>query len=60
MWHRFLETKYYPAYMLNKAYLLQCISTHILYFIGSRDSLTGIATGYGLDDRGVGDLVPVG
>jgi hypothetical protein len=27
---------------------------------GIRDSLIGIATGYGLDDRGVGVRVPVG
>jgi hypothetical protein len=27
---------------------------------GSRDSAVGIATGYGLDDRGVGVRVPVG
>jgi hypothetical protein len=27
---------------------------------GSRDSSVGIATGYGLDDRGVGVRVPVG
>jgi hypothetical protein len=26
----------------------------------SRDSVVGIATGYGLDDRGVGVRVPVG
>jgi hypothetical protein len=26
----------------------------------SRGSVVGIATGYGLDDRGVGDRVPVG
>jgi hypothetical protein len=26
---------------------------------GSRDNVVGIATGYGLDDRGVGVLVPV-
>jgi hypothetical protein len=26
---------------------------------GSRDSVVGIATGYGLDDRGVGVRVPV-
>jgi hypothetical protein len=30
---------------------------HILF--GSRDSAVGIATGYGLDDRGVGVRVPV-
>jgi hypothetical protein len=28
--------------------------------IGSRDSVVGIATGYGLDDRGVGLRVPIG
>jgi hypothetical protein len=28
--------------------------------VRSRDSVVGIATGYGLDDRGVGVLVPVG
>jgi hypothetical protein len=28
--------------------------------IGSRDSVVGVATGYGLDDRGVGIRVPVG
>jgi hypothetical protein len=32
-----------------------CIETS-----GSRDSSVGIATGYGLDDRGVGVRVPVG
>jgi hypothetical protein len=31
-----------------------------LYERGSRDSVVGIATGYGLDDRGVGVRVPVG
>jgi hypothetical protein len=28
--------------------------------LGSRDSAVGVATGYGLDDRGVGIRVPVG
>jgi hypothetical protein len=28
--------------------------------LGSRDSIVGIASGYGLDDRGVGVRVPVG
>jgi glutamine synthetase len=28
--------------------------------LGSRDSVVGIATSYGLDDRGVGVRVPVG
>jgi hypothetical protein len=30
------------------------------FFTGSRDSVVGIATGYGLDYRGVGVRVPVG
>jgi hypothetical protein len=30
------------------------------YHCRSRDSVIGIATGYGLDDRGVGIRVPVG
>jgi hypothetical protein len=30
------------------------------YYYGSRDSVVSIATGYGLDDRGVGVRVPVG
>jgi hypothetical protein len=29
-------------------------------YVGSRDSVVGIATGYELDDRGVGIRVPVG
>jgi hypothetical protein len=32
----------------------------VLYPNGSRDSAVGIATGYGLDDQGVGVRVPVG
>jgi hypothetical protein len=34
----------------------------VAYFtrIGSQDSIVGIATGYGLNDRGVGVRVPVG
>jgi hypothetical protein len=31
-----------------------------LAILGSRDSVVGIATGYGPDDRGVGVRVPVG
>jgi hypothetical protein len=34
-----------------------CLAT---YFVQSRDSVVGIATGYGLEDRGVGVRVPVG
>jgi hypothetical protein len=35
-----------------------CFSTVIR--CGSRNSVVGIATGYGLDDQGVGVRVPVG
>jgi hypothetical protein len=40
-----------------------CISSYTagaITAIGSRDSVVGIANGYGLDDRGVGVRVPVG
>jgi hypothetical protein len=33
---------------------------HSIVYIRSRDSVVGIATSYGLDDRGVGVRVPVG
>jgi hypothetical protein len=32
----------------------------MIIFLHSRDSVVGIATSYGLDDRGVGVRVPVG
>jgi hypothetical protein len=32
----------------------------IISSFGGRDSVVGIATGYGLEDRGVGVWVPVG
>jgi hypothetical protein len=41
-----------------KCHFLHIKPCHIL--IRSRDSVVGIATGYGLDDRGVGVQVPVG
>jgi hypothetical protein len=31
-----------------------------LFIYGSRDSAVGIATGYGLEERGVGVRIPVG
>jgi hypothetical protein len=38
-----------------------CMYYCYVYYIGkSRDSVVGIATCYGLDDRGVGVQVPVG
>jgi hypothetical protein len=43
-------------YFRNKSYIL----LHIFVASVSRDSLAGIATGYGLDDRGIGVRVPVG
>jgi hypothetical protein len=36
------------------------ISLHVCYINNNRDTIVGIATGYGLDDRGVGVRVPVG
>jgi hypothetical protein len=38
--------------------ILQSVFLKIHYF-GSRDSAVGIATGYGLDDQGIGVRVPV-
>jgi hypothetical protein len=32
----------------------------ILFIVRTRDSVVGIANGYGLDDRGIGVRVPVG
>jgi hypothetical protein len=40
------------------AQLVLCCFSTVLNL--SRDSVVGIATGYGLDDRGVGVRVPVG
>jgi hypothetical protein len=40
----------------NTQFRKYCI---IILFFRSRDSSVGIATGYGLDDRGVGVRVPV-
>jgi hypothetical protein len=44
--------------------LFACQNLYITFILtvkgGSRDSVVGIATGYGLDDRGVGVRVPVG
>jgi hypothetical protein len=37
------------------------VNYHIInIYVGSRDSVVGITTGYGLDDQGVGVRVPVG
>jgi hypothetical protein len=33
---------------------------NIYFGFGSRDSVVGIATGYGLDDKGIGVRVPLG
>jgi hypothetical protein len=41
-------------------YERRSISIIILSGVGSRDSVVGIATAYGLDHRGVGVRVPVG
>jgi hypothetical protein len=57
------DLSFISLYNRNNAVLQQWILS--VYFIlrvtsGSRDSVVGIATGYGLDDRGVGVRVPVG
>jgi hypothetical protein len=40
--------------------LVETYFCEIITFMRSRDSVVGIATGYGLDDQGVGVRVPVG
>jgi hypothetical protein len=47
---------------LNERFFYQSIIIIIIIIIigKSRDSAVGIATGYGLDDQGVGVQVPVG
>jgi hypothetical protein len=42
--------------------LVVCLTKLRIYYkdVQSQDSVVGIATGYGLDDRGVGVRVPVG
>jgi hypothetical protein len=37
-----------------------CLFSHFFVFVVSRGSAVGIATAYGLEDRGVGVRVPVG
>jgi hypothetical protein len=43
------------AFQLSLKYFL----SHTCLILWSQDSSVGLATGYGLDDRGVGDLVPL-
>jgi hypothetical protein len=43
----------------NSQFILHNL-TVLLFWFRSRDSVVGIATDYGLDDRGVGVWVPVG
>jgi hypothetical protein len=50
-------------FFINSLYFLhETSNSRKLYIVGSwqRDSAVGIATGYGLDDRGVGVRVPLG
>jgi hypothetical protein len=52
-----------PRHVLSKItyfFVAWNIFLSILVSDGSRDSVVGIATGYELDDRGVGVRVPVG
>jgi hypothetical protein len=49
----------YDVWNTNKSRIHQSFS-FLPLILGSRDSAVCIATGYGLDDRGVGVRVPVG
>jgi hypothetical protein len=55
---------YFNFILLFHSFLLSIIFYSFfgifLIFFSSRDSVVGIATGYGLDDRGVGVRIPVG
>jgi hypothetical protein len=48
------SVRYEPNNYKFLRYSLPCMR------VGSRDSVAGIATGYGLDNRGVGVRVPIG
>jgi hypothetical protein len=51
-----------PRHVLIATYtfhLRSSSNSHPTHIRGSRDSAVGIATGYGLDDRGIGVRVPV-
>jgi hypothetical protein len=49
-----------PVSRVAQSYISSPNSTPYAVYVGSRESIVGIATGYGLDDRGVGVRVPVG
>jgi hypothetical protein len=49
-----LITDFYNSLLINTCFYID------INIYKSRDSIVGIATGYGLDDRGVGVRVPVG
>jgi hypothetical protein len=53
-WLQFLS-----FYMEPRVYFMTRMFSFLIR-VGSRDSVVGIATSYGLDDRGVGVRVPVG
>jgi hypothetical protein len=59
---RFGRTDVNKEFQVSIAWEKQVIQLllNLLTEIRSRDSAVGIATGYGLDDRGVGVRVPVG
>jgi hypothetical protein len=48
------SAQYFPATLINE------LIKNVIPLHRSRDSAVGIATGYGLEDRGVGIRVPVG
>jgi hypothetical protein len=54
--HDLLNTYHTSAHFCEKLYKL----TPLYFYSKSRDSVVGIATGYGLDHRGFGVRVPVG
>jgi hypothetical protein len=49
----------YRTYSVNTDNILMWICV-VYCVVGSRDSVVGIATNYGLNDRGVGVRAPVG
>jgi hypothetical protein len=52
-------TKEYSKTEVRKRDFMQVSKSETCRYNSSRDSVIGIATGYGLDDRGVGVRVPV-
>jgi hypothetical protein len=47
------------SYIFKKNLCINTIYSSYSFYLRSRDSVVGIATGYGLDDQGLGVGVPV-